>query len=79
MYCAECNSVGSKHDSKYCARCGKELIESEIMCPHGGELNPHKASIWDKFCGVCGKPIQEEIQEHIKRERERERGGEKCQ
>jgi predicted amidophosphoribosyltransferase len=41
-----------------------------IKCPNCKEM----VGIIGKFCDNCGKPIQEEIQEHVKRERER--GGE---
>ena len=40
-----------------------------LECPHCYDTFKEKVSIVSKFCGSCGKPIQEAIEEHIKRER----------
>lgn len=66
-YCPECKVIC---DGKFCWRCGRRAVSSIVGCPYCDE----KVTVIGQFCGNCGKPIQEAIQEHIKRERER--GGE---
>ena len=66
-YCPECKVIC---DGKFCWRCGRRAVSSIVGCPYCDE----KVTVVGQFCGNCGKPIQEAIQEHIKRERER--GGE---
>jgi len=61
-YCPECSVLCGE---KFCWRCGKKSINGMLMCPHC----ENEVSIIGKFCGFCGKPIQEEIKEHIQRER----------
>lgn len=65
-YCPEC---GVTCGGKFCWRCGKRAVNAIMVCPNC----EGRVSIVGKFCGECGRPIQEEIKEHI----QRERGGEK--
>lgn len=71
-YCPECDMPAS---GKFCVRCSRPTISAELDCPFGGEMNPHKTMVWNKFCGECGKPIQEAIKEHIQKEREEVKNG----
>lgn len=66
-YCYECKVLCS---GKFCWSCGKEAISAVLKCPYCEET----IGVIGKFCERCGKPVQEAVQEHIKREEE---GGEK--
>ncbi len=65
-YCPECKVLVSE---KFCWSCGRKSVGGIVKCLHCGE----EVTILGKFCGNCGKPIQEAVQEHIKIERERRR------
>ena len=61
-YCPECKVLCS---GKYCWRCGKRSVAGMFKCPHC----ENDVSVVAQFCGSCGKPIQEAIKGHFKRER----------
>ena len=65
-YCPECKIICI---GPFCRLCGERSIAAIIKCPHC----ENEVTILCKFCEFCGKPIQEEIKEHIAKER----GGEK--
>ena len=64
-YCPEC---GVACDKKFCWRCGRQAVNAMMTCPQC----ERRVSIVGKFCGECGKPIQEAIKEHIVEERKGE-------
>ena len=68
-YCPTCKVLCGE---KFCWKCGEKSVPGMLECPHCKE----QVSVIGKFCGYCGKPIQEAIKEHILRELEGERGGE---
>ena len=65
-YCPECNVLCGE---KFCWRCGRLAIRAVLKCPHCYDTFGEMVSVIGKFCGYCGKPIQEAIAEHIQKER----------
>lgn len=66
MYCNKCN-IYIVDGSNYCNLCGGITIENKVQCPHS-EFNPHMCNVWDKFCGTCGKPVQQEMKDILSKE-----------
>ena len=60
MYCRKCKMHTSS--PKFCGVCGSKTIESEVVCPHSvNAIEQHMCWLTDRFCRVCGKPVQEEM------------------
>lgn len=49
---------------KFCQVCGGPTLDAILKCPHCNE----NANVYSKFCCECGKPIHEEVKEHLARE-----------
>ena len=66
MYCTKCKSGSTS--KVYCNICGTKLISSMVVCPHSATsgFETHETYLWSKFCDVCGKPVQEEMNRIIK-------------
>ena len=62
-YCPECSVLCQ---GRFCWRCGKKTVSGFLKCPFCEE----EVSVIGKFCTNCGKPIQEAIEEHVRKERE---------
>lgn len=60
-YCPVCRGA---RFGKFCHFCGGPTITVSLKCPHCSE----NATVLSKFCCECGKPIHEEVREHIARE-----------
>ncbi len=65
-WCVKCETSTTQ---KHCTRCGKKTIPAYIRCPKCDA----EVFVLSKFCGECGRPVQEEVNEHVNKWR----GGEK--
>lgn len=54
----------------FCHFCGGPTIDAMLKCPHCEE----NASVYSKFCTECGKPIHEEVKDHMAREMQKMKG-----
>ena len=68
MYCVKCDLLLK---SAYCPLCGVATIGGWIKCPYCWDTHHEMVHIRHKFCDSCGRPIQEEVDKHIKIEREK--------
>lgn len=59
-WCVTCKEAIS---DKHCYRCGKKSIPAVLKCPHCRAC----ITVLAQFCGECGKPVQEAVQEHLKK------------
>ncbi len=63
-YCAKCNVAIHQEEAIWCGFCGEKLIRGIIKC---SKCNA-EVGIWNKFCMVCGRPLQEEINAYIRQQ-----------
>lgn len=66
-WCPECSVVAS---GMFCKFCGRPTAKMYLVCPNCEQ----ETSVIGKFCGGCGRPIQEEIREHLEKTRKEVRG-----
>ena len=61
-WCGDCKMwMGDK----YCWSCGQETVKALLKCPYCKA----EVSVLSKFCGSCGRPVQEAVQLHIQNQR----------
>jgi len=61
-WCEKCQVFSEK---RFCSDCGKEMVKFHISCPHCET----ELCVLDKFCGNCGRPVQESIKAWVNEQR----------